>query len=230
MLMVIEGIDAAGKNSQSKRLVEKFDSIGRNAVVMSFPRYETTVGRAIKRHLLGEISVRQEHSIDSSDHTVDGTIVHRVAPEDPLAFQCLMLADKMDAAVDIEAHIYAGRTVICDRWTPSAICFGEADGVDAHWLQRVQEVLFAFLNDDQQNDFEHRNAFVTEGAGTGHRYIVTSRHARDQLAQTRRQLYDLDDKTPFCVHDYSVPAAEEMLALHLLLQSPEHERYLRHLE
>jgi hypothetical protein len=95
---------------------------------------------------------------------------------------------------------------------------------------RAREVLFAFLNDDQQNDFEHRNAFVTEGAGTGHRYIVTSRHARDQLAQTRRQLYDLDDKTPFCVHDYSVPAAEEMLALHLLLQSPEHERYLRHLE
>ena len=52
-----------------------------------------------------------------------------------------MLADKMDAALDIEAHIFAGRVVICDRWTPSAICFGEADGVDAHWLQRVQEIL-----------------------------------------------------------------------------------------
>jgi hypothetical protein len=95
---------------------------------------------------------------------------------------------------------------------------------------RAREVLFAFLNDEQTNDFKKRNAFVTEGAGTGHRYIVTSRHARDQLAQTRRQLYDLDERQPYCVHDYSVPAAEEMLALHLLLQSPEHERYLRHLE
>ena len=95
---------------------------------------------------------------------------------------------------------------------------------------RARDVLFAFLNDEQREDFRTRNAFVTEGAGTGHRYIVTSRHARDQLAHTRRQLYDVDDKTPFCVHDYSVPAAEEMLALHLLLKSPEHERYLRHLE
>ncbi len=95
---------------------------------------------------------------------------------------------------------------------------------------RARDVLFAFLNDDQRDDFRKRNAFVTEGAGTGHRYIVTSRHARDQLAHTRRQLYDLDEKMPYCVHDYSVPAAEEMLALHLLLKAPEHERYLRHLE
>ena len=57
MLMVIEGCDSVGKNTQSKRLVEKFDSIGRNAVVMSFPRYETTVGRAIRRHLLGDIQL-----------------------------------------------------------------------------------------------------------------------------------------------------------------------------
>jgi len=95
---------------------------------------------------------------------------------------------------------------------------------------RAREVLFAFLNDEQREDFVKRNAFVTEGAGTGHRYIVTSRHARDQLSHTRRQLYDVDEKMPYCVHDYSVPAAEEMLALHLLLKSPEHERYLRHLE
>lgn len=95
---------------------------------------------------------------------------------------------------------------------------------------RAREVLFAFINDEQRDDFKKRNAFVTEGAGTGHRYIVTSRHARDTLSHTRRQLFDVDENRPYCVHDYSVPAAEEMLALHLLLKSPEHERYLRHLE
>jgi dTMP kinase len=133
--MVIEGCDSVGKNTQSKRLVEKFDSIGRNAVVLSFPRYETTVGKAIRRHLLGETALTQVSASWPRD------MPQLPAPEDPLAFQCLMLADKMDAALDIEAHIFAGRVVICDRWTPSAICFGEADGVDAHWLQRVQEVL-----------------------------------------------------------------------------------------
>ena len=128
--MVIEGIDASGKQSQSKRLVEKFDSIGRNAVVMSFPRYETTVGRLIKKLLTGSVQMVAPSSGDE-----------RVFDDEALALQSLMLADKMDAALDIEAHIFAGRVVICDRWTPSAICFGEADGLDAHWLQRVQEVL-----------------------------------------------------------------------------------------
>lgn len=95
---------------------------------------------------------------------------------------------------------------------------------------RARHVLFQFLDEEQQEDFLTRNAFVSVGAGTGHRYVITSRHARNELAARRRQLYDVDDKTPFCVHDYSVPAAEEMLALHVLLQFPEHERYLRHLE
>lgn len=107
-------------------------------------------------------------------------------------------------------------------------------GCPEPWLARAElrarEVLFAFLDDDQRADFEGRNAFVSTGAGTGHRYAITSRHARDQLAHTRRQLFDLDERQPYCVHDYAVPAAEEMLALHLMLQDSKHERYLRHLE
>lgn len=95
---------------------------------------------------------------------------------------------------------------------------------------RAREVLFAFTTPEQQADFLERNAFVSIGAATGHRYMITSRHARDELATFRRQLYDLDERRPFCVHDYSVPAAEEMLALHLMLQLPQYEPYLRHLE
>lgn len=95
---------------------------------------------------------------------------------------------------------------------------------------RATEVLFAFLDDQQRDDFQLNNAFITQGAATGHRYMVTSRHATDRLSHYRRQLYDLDEKRPYCVHDYDVPAAEEMLALHLLLQIPNHEYFLRHLE
>lgn len=95
---------------------------------------------------------------------------------------------------------------------------------------RAREVLFAFTTEEQQADFLARNAFVSIGAATGHRYMITSRHANDELATFRRQLYDLDERRPFCVHDYSVPAAEEMLALHLMLQLPQYEPYLRHLE
>lgn len=95
---------------------------------------------------------------------------------------------------------------------------------------RSRAVLEAFLNDDQISDFRKRNRFVSIGAETGHRYMVTSRHARDELAHYRRQVFDLDEERPFCIHDYSVPAAEELLAIHLLLSMPQHENYVRHLE
>jgi hypothetical protein len=60
--------------------------------------------------------------------------------------------------------------------------------------------------------------------------MVTSRHARDQLATYHRSLYDLDDKVPLCVHDWDVPAPEEMLAIHVLLSLPGWELYMRRLE
>jgi hypothetical protein len=95
---------------------------------------------------------------------------------------------------------------------------------------RARRVLQVFSSPEQQEDFAKYNAFVSVGSGTGHRYMVTSRHSRGRLATYRRQLYDLDERRAYCVHDYSVPAAEEMLALHVLLQIPEHEHYLRHLD
>ena len=131
-IIVLEGLDAVGKNTQSKLLAEKLDSVGRTSVVMSFPRYETPAGKAIRRHLMGETLVAEQ------GHEHDPV---RRAPEDPLFLQALFLADKADATVDIDEHLDNERIVICDRWAPSAICFGEADGLDPAWLQRTNEVL-----------------------------------------------------------------------------------------
>lgn len=92
---------------------------------------------------------------------------------------------------------------------------------------RATRVLSAFVNEEQMADFRKHNRFVSTGADTGHRYMVTSRHASDSLAHYHRTLFDLDEQRPYCVHDWDVPAAEEMLALHLFLQMPGRERYLR---
>lgn len=92
---------------------------------------------------------------------------------------------------------------------------------------RAERVMCAFLDDGQIADFKSDQAFVSVGADTGHRYIITSRHARTRLAQTTRSLYDIDEQMPYCVHDWDVPAAEEMLALHCFLSIPGLETYLR---
>jgi hypothetical protein len=95
---------------------------------------------------------------------------------------------------------------------------------------KARGVLATFLSRDQIDDFARYNRFVTTGADTGHRYMVTSRQATDSLARYQRTLYDLDEDRPLCVHDWSVPPAEEMLSLRVLLALPDWERFLRHEE
>lgn len=94
---------------------------------------------------------------------------------------------------------------------------------------RANRVLETFLDEEQKEDFRKHNSFVTIGAATGHRLLITSRHAKSRLATFQRSLFDLEDNTPMCVHDWEVPAAEEMLGLHLFASVPAREMYLRQL-
>lgn len=92
---------------------------------------------------------------------------------------------------------------------------------------RANRVLEAFLDPEQLEDFRRLNRFVTVGADSGHRYMVISRNRpQDFKRHGSRSLYDLDREVPCCVHDWTVPAAEEMLALHLFLSMPGRERYI----
>jgi hypothetical protein len=92
---------------------------------------------------------------------------------------------------------------------------------------RATRVLSAFLDTQQREDFARYQRFVVTGIESGHRYMLTSRQARDELATYHRTLFDLDENTPLCVHDWDVPAAEELLALAILLRLPGKEHYVR---
>lgn len=94
--------------------------------------------------------------------------------------------------------------------------------------ERATRVLGAFLTIPQVEDFERHGRFVSIGADTGHRYMLTSRTSSD-IARFERSLFDLDDNLAFCVHDWSVPAPEELLGLHVYLSVPGGEAYLRQL-
>jgi hypothetical protein len=94
---------------------------------------------------------------------------------------------------------------------------------------RATRVLKAFLTPEQVSDFERRQQFVAIGADTGHRYLLTSRNARSALSRLAsfRSLYDMDERLPLCVHDWEVPAAEELLGLLVHVSLPGLEGYVR---
>jgi hypothetical protein len=97
---------------------------------------------------------------------------------------------------------------------------------------RATRVLEAFLSPEQLEDFREGQQFVVTGVDTGHRYLLTSRHAPKVRFrhQSFRSLFDLDDQIALCVHDWEVPAAEELLGLLIHLQLPELEKHVRFLE
>jgi len=51
-IITIEGTDGSGKETQSKLLVDKLNSLGFKTEMMSFPRYETPMGRIIAQAYL----------------------------------------------------------------------------------------------------------------------------------------------------------------------------------
>lgn len=89
--------------------------------------------------------------------------------------------------------------------------------------------LNAFLTEEQKADVAKFDRFVTVGGTTGHRYMITSRTARDQLRTYQRSLFDLDENRAYCVHDFDIPPEEEMHTLNILVQLPGHEAWLRDL-
>lgn len=138
MLVVLEGLDASGKNTQSKRLTERLIHLGHEAALYSFHRYDTELGKAIKRHLLCETAVVEVAHASLVTEDVLTAVPTRRAPEDAMIFQAMATIDKYDAAAEIDDHLKAGHFVVCDRWTQSALAFGWADGLSVEWLHRIQ--------------------------------------------------------------------------------------------
>lgn len=128
-LVVIEGIDGAGKGSQSQGLVEWLTSEKRNAFYQHFPNYESLTGKAISRHLHREWAAM---GASVSNPVKD--------PVDELVFQCLMTVNRYEEAQALIERLRQG-VVVLDRYIPSGRVYGVVNGVPAEFLDRIHAFL-----------------------------------------------------------------------------------------
>ncbi len=125
--IVIEGSDASGKATQAKRLVERLEGAGREAELISFPRYETFSGSLVKKYLSGEFGSIEE-----------------LPPEFPSLLYAL---DRYDVAKSIEESLAGGKIVVADRFTASNIAHqaaklsGEKQKEFIEWVKGVESRL-----------------------------------------------------------------------------------------
>lgn len=117
MLIAFEGLDQSGKETQARRLAESLAADGRRVETLSFPDYDTPIGREIGAALAGE----------------------REFPPDVM--QLLYIANRYEWRPKIEQWLHDGAVVVCDRYAASSIAYGESHGLDASWLAAAQQYL-----------------------------------------------------------------------------------------
>lgn len=104
MLVVLEGLDGAGKSTQVKKLRRYLDSVCGGHEYIHFPRYDSPVyGDLISRFLRGDFG---------SNETVHPQLV-----------ALLFAEDRHGAAPSIKKHLEEGRTVLLDRYVYSNIAY-----------------------------------------------------------------------------------------------------------
>lgn len=104
MLIVLEGLDGAGKSTQLKMVASHFSSLGRKVDYLHFPRYSAPIyGELIAKFLRGDFG-----AIDQ---------VH------PQLVALLFAEDRRDAGSLIRSWMNQGHVVVLDRYVYSNIAF-----------------------------------------------------------------------------------------------------------
>jgi dTMP kinase len=117
MLICIEGIDASGKATQSKILFDRLEESGFNCELIAFPDYRTPVGLNIRAYLDGKLSLSPE------------------------VRQLLYVANRWERRDDIVNWLDSGKFVVADRYIPSGLAYGLANGLDLDWMLALEEGL-----------------------------------------------------------------------------------------
>ncbi|XP_076014899.1 thymidylate kinase [Genypterus blacodes] len=112
-LIVLEGVDKAGKSTQCKKLLEALQLAGRPAEVMRFPDRSTTIGQLISAYLA--------KSSELEDHTV----------------HLLFSANRWELVPLMKKKLEQGTTLIVDRYAFSGVAFTSAKpGFSVEWCMQ----------------------------------------------------------------------------------------------
>ena len=106
-IIVIEGTDCSGKETQSKLLEKYLNSNGINCIRMSFPAYDTPTGKIVGGPYLGKEEICPSYFEDGS------------ADVDPYISCLYYSADRKYNIEKVNKYIDDGYIVILDRYTTS---------------------------------------------------------------------------------------------------------------
>ncbi len=131
-LIVLDGTDGSGKETQTQLLENKLVSEGITVIKYTFPNYQTFFGKMITEYLEGGY----------------GSTI-RIHPK---MASILYAFDRFKFAAEIKEHLEMGKYVICDRYVESNMAYQQAK------LPEDQRKIFS----DWLNNLEHKELEIPE--------------------------------------------------------------------
>ena len=116
-IIVLEGIDKAGKGTQCKILENDIKKAGFNCKILDFPDYSTPIGKEIRLFLDGRRSFSRE-------------VQHM-----------LLSVNRWEKKEEIEQLLQSETIIIMDRYYQSNIVYGLSNGLDLNWLINLDKGL-----------------------------------------------------------------------------------------
>lgn len=135
-IIVIEGTDCSGKETQTKLLLENLKNDGIKIDSMSFPNYESPTGKIVGGPYLGK------------EYICDGWFAEGAALVDPYVAMCYFGADRRYNLPLIKEKLNNGHLIL-DRYVYSNMAHqaGKLDDVDARnkMIDKLEEFEFGIL-------------------------------------------------------------------------------------
>jgi dTMP kinase len=116
-IIVIEGIDQAGKYTQSNLLQSNLLQSGNVCTIMDFPDYTTPIGQEIRAFL----DSNRNYTLETE--------------------HLLMSANRWEKKNDIESLIESGTVIIMNRYYQSNLVYGVSNGLNLKWLLNLDKGL-----------------------------------------------------------------------------------------
>jgi dTMP kinase len=114
VFIAIEGIDAVGKKTQASILNSWLRSSGLSTRTISFPVYETTIGREIRKFLAGTVNYPPE------------------------VRAMLYAANRWETKLELDATLSRTDATIVNRYTGSNLAYGISSGLGLDWLLNLE--------------------------------------------------------------------------------------------
>lgn len=128
-LIVIEGTDCSGKETQAKMAVEKLRKKGINIFTYGFPRYDTPTGKIVGGPYLGK------------SYICDGWFSEGASNVDALVASAYYAADRRYNIAEIKQHLNNGDIVLLDRYVESNMAYQGGKLKTSEERKRIYEKL-----------------------------------------------------------------------------------------